>query len=275
MYRILKNVGVLAITCFFAFMWGLRLRENLIEQSTPSLQPNYDRLLATEEDERSELWGIYLTDQVSVGTVRATFRRQYDGSITTQVVTTLRRSLAELLGFDKGVDLIYHSEYSPLIGLSSFSVFCDAAELQLLGRIEKGEIRLSGWLAQERIEEVLPYDAGDVTGTVLTPTFATPTLQKQLGQRWAVRVVDPLTGGVRRIDITVVQKTQATLDEEGPPETIYKLNYVMGRSSWYAWVRENGQAIVQGAPLPVVLRREDLPQEVIRNLKVGAEPADR
>jgi hypothetical protein len=273
MERFLKYLAVAAITVLFAVMWGVQLREHVVEEYAPSLQPNYDGLLATEEDIRTETWRICF-GEIRVGETKVELGRQQDGSIWMDSVTKAEPALANLLGLGEGLDLHFRAEISVLTGLRSFSLYCEAAELEMRGAVEGREIVISGLLGDQKISETLSYGGGDITGTVLSPITAAPRFMPEMGQRWSVRVVDPLTGSVGRIDVTLLEKKEIKLPGGEQPEPVYMLGFVMGTSSWYAWVDGKGQALVQGTPLGVELRRGDLSGAVLAELKLRQRPAD-
>ena len=274
MHRLIRSALVLGVTCFWAAMWGTQLRDHLIIGSAPVAKPDYGALLRSEETERHETWRIYFSS-FNVGKVDVDYRRQGDGSIRSTARMTVEPRVSVALGFAEGLSLQFTADLSPFSGLRSFEVFvgphdpeapCLAA---LQGEVHGDTIHVTGLIGSQKIDKTLPY-AGDSVGvTALSPTTATPSLDGPLGERWRVGVVDPLSGDISYIEVSVVERKRVAVWREDRLELVHKLCYIRGSSSWYGWVDDQGQALVQGTPFGVVLRREDLPAETVAALDVG------
>jgi len=272
MPKLARYVLVLAIAAFCAATWGLLMREHLIVKHTVNIDANYDGLLDPEQDDRTATWGLYL-GQTRVGMATTHYTRQPDGTIWARADTSVSRKVTQFLGLEDDIELNFTAQVSPLRGLLAFSLACDAVDLLVQGKVEGSQILLNGHLGEEQITETVPYQGRALTGTVFSPMAAAPRLaERNIGDLWMVDLLNPLTALPQSVSIALREKTRITLEDV--PETVYKLGFAMGNSSWYAWVRENGEPLVQGTPFPVHLRRTDMPQEPLMRLKLGPRPLD-
>lgn len=282
MGRFLQSAAVLAIACFFALMWGVYLRANLFAPASGLGAPaGYDSLLEPGQERRTMTWGIYL-GELRVGSSTTDIRRE-SGDLTAIRTTTrftdrVTRAVRLLAPVEGDLVVEFRADVSPLLGLRSFRLNVDALDILLQGIPQDDGLRLTGHAGDRAIRETLPFERRNVVSSTLTPVAAAEGLtEASLGQSWEVTMVVPLTSQVRTVQVTPVERRTLVVSTEpdAEPEPVFKLQFRMGADSWVAWVRADGDPLVQTLPppLPVVLRREDLNTDALGQLPIGAATA--
>jgi hypothetical protein len=58
------------------------------------------------------------------------------------------------------------------------------------------------------------------------------------------------------------------LERDAEPERVFKLRFELDNRYWGAWVRADGEPLLQQLPppLPLVLRREDINEKALQTL---------
>jgi hypothetical protein len=272
--RVLKAAVVLLVAVFFAGMWGLYLRRHLVEQPSTGLQAGYDNLLQPEENERNMTWGIYL-GPTRVGRSHTRIVRQATSAVriesTTQLSPGATRAVASITGSEEPVVMNFHAEVAPLRGLQSFHVDVEALGVKLDGRVEDESLVLSGKVGSTAVKESLPMGRKPVVASSFSPVSSVSDItEESIGQSWQVSIVQPLTGQVQQVTVTPVASTMVPVDLErdAEPERVFKLRFELDNRYWGAWVRADGEPLLQQLPppLPLVLRREDINEKALQTL---------
>jgi hypothetical protein len=280
MERFLKNAIVLLIAAFFAVMWGAYLRANLFAPSAGA-GPGYSSLLEPGQDSRSMTWGIFL-GEARVGRCTTVIRRQTPDLTSIETTTHFSRQVAKLVKLIASVQgdlvVVFRAEVTPLKGLQSFSLQVDALDVLLQGIVRGEELDVTGHAGERKIREKLRYERSGVVSSTASPVAVAGGLtEDSLGKPWTVSMVMPLTSELRTVEVTPVEQRTETIstDAGAEPEPVFLLSFRMGSDTWMAWVRADGEGLVQTLPppLPVVMRREDLNSEAIGQLPVGVPAA--
>jgi hypothetical protein len=250
--RAIKFTLVLAVTVFFAVMWGMLLRRHLVLVAPAAFQPSYESLLRPDENERVEHWGVYFVGS-RIGQSELKVSRNAEGEIDVVSTTsiTIDPALHVLLGLPAKLDVRFEASISPLVGLRNFQVSADSINTRLFGMIVDDKLSIVGHVAAQHITTDLPYSSSVFLGDVFSPFSSLPELSKaDVGRSWSVDMVNPLAGGVQHVSVTVGARRQIELD--GKRTRVYR----------------------QGTPFGLTIRREDLSEEVVRQL-LSKEPAVR
>lgn len=273
-YRhLLKYAAVLAVTAFFAVMWGLLLRSHLTFDRPGGLQPAYDRLLGLDEEKRSTSWGIYF-GEMRIGTSEVTISRDESSALSVESKTRIKLgpALRYVVGIVGELDVDFRAAVSPLRGLQYFSAESALLNTTLQGSVQDGVITLFGHVGEERIRSSIPFEADRLMGQVLSPLTALPKLEKRdVGRSWAVDIVNPLAGQIQEVMVSVEDHRQVEIG--GDATEVLQLSFTSGSSRWVSWVTEEGDVLIQGTPFGLTLRREDLSAAVLRELTADAGPA--
>lgn len=251
-------------TVFFALMWGLHMRANLVAPPAGDYFVDYETLLRPDEvDPPPTVWGIYLGD-LKVGGCTIKITREENRDIMVRAKTTATKAVTAVLGFEEGLDIEFQASISPLRGVHMLWVNSEQADIRIRGKLVDGEMHIIGRIGNQKVKTSIPHNRNWILGGALSPMTVMPELNRNMiGASWTLRMLDPLSGGVRPMEVTatVVEIADIVLDEQ--PEPVFKLLFRTRRAVWYAWVRQNGELLVQGSPLPIILRREDLPADVM------------
>ncbi len=264
--RILRYAVVLAVTAFFAVMWGALLRRHLGMPPAEAVQPDYDALLAPGQDERSTSWGIYF-GATRLGSSTTTFRRQDDGTISIRTDSEIRLTPAAryLIGVVGTLDVTFRAGVSPLRGLTYFAAESQLLDTTLQGTVRGDEILVTGRTGERRVRTTLPFDQGNLVGQALGPMTALPDLSAaRAGLTWSFDMVNPVAGSLQRVIGTVDRVRELEID--GREVRVLQLSFATGGNRWSSWATEGGEVLVQGTPFGLELRREDLPPEVLEEL---------
>jgi len=270
MPRLLRDMAVLGVACFFAVMWGSLLRERIAVSTAPTVMPKYDQLLAEDEDERVSTMGIYRGSQRIGDTTTRIERNKDTGSfdVTSKTRVELKGLASFMFRTGGDLELDFRAEISPLSGLRSFQVTCPRLDVALGGvvREKTGAVRektliVIGIFGGDRVRMDIPYTSDPFVGEVFTPTSGLPDLQRaRIGDSWSLNLVNPMVGSVQNIRVSVKERVRVGSGRDAV--TLVKLAFNSGSRAWHAWVTEKGEVLVQGTPLGLTLRREDLPPHI-------------
>ncbi len=269
--RLGRLAVLLAITAFFAVMWGLLIKQHLRTASATEMRPNYDNLLGPDEQERSSAWGIYFSG-LRIGRLDMRVRRETDGTIEvrTTAAVSINAAARYIVGVSGDLDAKFLATISPLRGLMFFQVDSKLLDASLRGSVHENEIMLVGHVGEERIRTTLPYDPDTLFGEALSPLTALPELREsQVGRSWTIDMVNPITGDVQKVTIAVAGSKRIVLG--GKKVRAFDLTFTAGSSRWASWVTESGEVLIQGTPFGLTMQREDLPADVLGDL--AAPPA--
>ncbi len=271
MERIVKYTLVFGVAAFFAVMWGTLLRRHLPGPQVGSVQPNYERLLPPGESERSETWDVYFGRRI-IGTSRVKVWREPGGIMNIETKTTVDSPAVRLaMGLSGAMEVKFEARISPLHGPVFFAVMSDALGVYLTGEPRGEKVRLRGRAGGQRVDATVPNPLGAFLGNSLSPMVAVGELSKShLGRVWTVNLINPLSG---KMENTAVQVTKVRAVEiDGERTRCFELTFTGGNGRWRSWVTGDGQMLVQGTPVGLVLRRRDLPAGALPGLSVGSGP---
>ncbi len=131
---------------------------------------------------------------------------------------------------------------------------------------------MRGFVAGERVHTELPFTPGVFLGEVFSPFTSLPDLgRSDVGRTWSVDMVNPLAAGVQHVTVHLAARREVELDGKRTP--VYRLDFVTSGSHWQSWVTEDGSVLVQGTPFGLTIRREDLPPDVLDQLRTGTPAA--
>jgi hypothetical protein len=271
--RLVKYALVFSIASFFAVMWGLLLRAHVPTPVAAPVRPDYDNLLKLDEEERFTRWGIYLGPK-RVGRADMTVARLQDGTVSVRAVSELKLDTASrlLFGLSGKLDVLFGATVSPLRGLLAFNMKSKLLKSDLQGSVRGGEILLTGHVGDQRVRTSLPYDEDKLLGEAFSPLTSLPELKKsQVGQRWTMSMLNPITGALE--DVTATVRSYKDIDLAGDDVRVFELSFSARTNHWSSWVTEDGEILVQGTPFGLTLRREDLPRQAIASLSLAGQPA--
>ena len=226
MDRALKGLLVLGVTAFFAVMWGMLIRSHVVVPAEALVGPDYGRLLAPDQKERVESWGIYM-GTTRIGRSDTTFTREDDGMLNVATDARLKLGAAAMVlpKLSGTLDLQFRAEISPLRGLLRFQVASDRLDSALHGTVYEGELLLRGNVAAEKINTAVPYDANRLVADVFSPLATFPELAgAQIGRSWSLDMVNPIAGSVQEVVVAVTRTRTLTLDAE--QVNVYRLSFV-------------------------------------------------
>ncbi len=164
------------------------------------------------------------------------------------------------------LDVTFKAAICPLTGLHDFQVNSEGINTRLLGVVDEDTIKVRGYVAGEHVSTDLPYTPGVFLGEVFSPFTSLPELSKSdVGRTWSVDMVNPLASGVQHVTVNLTARREVKLDGKRTP--VYRLEFTTGSNRWESWVTEDGGVLVQGTPFGLTIRREDLPPEVLQQLR--------
>jgi len=256
------NILALLVACLFALTWGLLLRERIGMSTGPTVVPKYEELLSEGEDRRDARMGIYLGPQ-RIGETQTTVERSTFGSFYVRSLTRVEiKDLPAYMFRTVGdVTIEFFADISPLTGLRSIQVTCPRLDVRLIGTVREGQLVMRGVMAGERITKSIPFMGGPFLGEAFTPMAGLPDLKRaRKGDRWTMLLVNPIVGSVQAIRVTV--EDRRIVGRGADKCTLLRLGFNSGSQVWQSWVTAEGDVMVQGTPLGLTLRREDMPQAV-------------
>ena len=258
-----KTVLVVAVSIFFAVMWGLHIRSRYNGADVQGGPMDYSRLLGPDQDEVQRNYGIYFVG-TRLGTTETTVTRQKDGTLQVQNLTKLEAGsgVQQVLGVSAAVNIEFTALVKPLSGIQHFSLFSDELGVMLNGRPAEDGFRVTGRLHGDRANMKVPVKQRQFIGGLLSPMSGMPELDAEaVGKSWEIPVVNPLQGSVQKVQVRVQDRRSVSVDSD--EWVIYRLRLSTSGKVWHSWVREDGELLIQGTPFALTLRQEDLPEEVL------------
>jgi hypothetical protein len=280
MERALQSLTVLALAVFCALMWGIHVQREALTSTSAGLQATYTNLLAPEEDERSTVWGIYF-GSAKVGSTHTDIVREGRSAIRISSTTRLSPEAAQvvstLTGRDEPLEMVFQATITPLRGLRTFHITVEGLDVILHGNRKGDSLVVSGTVGGRKVRETLPMGRQTVVGSMFSPVSSVSTITAEnIGQSWNLAIVQPLTGELQQVSVAPVASTMVPVDLEtgAEPEPVFKLRFQWQRRVWHAWVRADGEPLMQQLPppLPLTLRREDINKKALAELRLGPEP---
>ncbi len=118
------------------------------------------------------------------------------------------------------------------------------------GKVRDGmlDVKAKGVASVFSLQRSFPYESRSVVYDALRPLDRLPGLQ--VGQRWDMQVVNPLSGAVETARVEVMRRT--IVDWDGEPVTAFEVEQRAGPIVTKTWVRLDGAILRQQVPLPFV-----------------------
>jgi hypothetical protein len=248
-------------------MWGLLIRENSPGVRSVELRPSFDRLLPPDEEQRSASWLAYFGG-VQVGTAYMFAQRMDTDDISVQAVTRIFTNSAAsvLFGSDEDIVIKFEMRVSALRGLNDFRLECKQMGAALIGTLTPDALRVSGVIGNQKVNTSMPFQRDMLVASMLSPIAALPELTgTDVGRTWSFQMVNPLAGGVQQVNVRVAGTREIDLPEQ--TADAFLLQFSTGTARWTAWILANGEVLMQGTPLGLVLQRADLTPEAISQLR--------
>ena len=265
--RVIKYGFVMAVTGFFAAMWGLLLLQHFPASGHSTLRPAYAQLLKPDQNERNEQWGVYFAGR-RIGRSAVEITRDMGGQMDVRSTTliTIEPVMRLLTGLSGDLDVSFEASVSPLTGLHDFQLSSDRIGVRMLGTAGEGALHITGHVGKEPIRTVLPYSPDVMLGETFSPLASLPKLSKSdLGRTWSVDMINPLTGGMQTVTVRVAAMREVEL--AGGKTRVFRLDFATGSSRCASWVQQDGELLIQGTPFGLTLRREGLPPSVANQLE--------
>ena len=262
MERLARYTLIFAVAVFWAAMWGTLLRRHLPGPPAQTGLPDYEQLLPPDEQERETEWDVHFGGRV-IGTSHVRVRREPGGVLNLRTITRVEsRAVALATGLTEPLEVEFEARISPLRGLLFFAVSSDAPPINLVGRPEGEMIELRGRAGGQNVQTTVPGQVRAFLGNSLSPMAPLSDLDEaDVGRRWSVSLLNPLTGQMERTAVEVTEARTVPLD--GEEANCFELTFTSPTGRWRSWVAEDGQVLVQGTPVGLVLRRRDLPAGVL------------
>lgn len=267
--NIFKNIFVLGAAVFFAVMWGLLIRKHVA--GGQAVAPDYSRLLGPGEQRRETTLGIYFLGQ-RFGKTHTVMTRGSDRGLTIRSETEieLNPGLKPVTGISGKIDLEFVAHVGPLSGLERLSFRSRKLNLNLHGYRRDGSLAMTGSLGQEQISTTLSLDESRFVTGIFSPLSGLPRLSENaVGQEWQLHMVNPIFGQVEKVTARLESSRTVTLDLE--EVRVFRLSLSTSTNSWESWLTEDGQILVQGTPIGLTLKREDVDPKVIESLTEEAD----
>lgn len=261
--RIVRDLIIVLIACFFAVMWGLMIRENLANPGTSGAKPDYTALLDEGQKSRQITMGIY-RGNVRIGQTRSNIQRDQNG-IRVQNMTELR--LGDMLSYlapdlDE-LRIKSTADISEIVGLKTVSVHCPQLDVRVQGVVRDKRLKLGGIVAGQKISRDIFLGNRPMLTEALSPLSRLPNLSTASpGDRWTMHVLNPLVGGVQAVRLTLVATHERRVNQK--PTILHQLSFSAGSRRWGACIDADGRVLAQGTPVGLTLRREGMSEELRR-----------
>jgi hypothetical protein len=118
------------------------------------------------------------------------------------------------------------------------------------GKVHDGrmDVKAKGIASVFSLQRSFPYESRSVVYDALRPLDRLPGLQ--VGQRWDMQVVNPLSGAVETARVEVMRRT--IIDWNGEAVSAFEVQQRAGPIVTKTWVRLDGAILRQQVPLPFV-----------------------
>ncbi|WP_165245380.1 hypothetical protein [Paludisphaera soli] len=118
------------------------------------------------------------------------------------------------------------------------------------GKVQDGrmDVKAKGIASVLGLQRSFPYQSRSVVYDALRPLDRLPGLQ--VGQRWDMQVVNPLSGAVETARVEVMRRT--FIDWNGEAVSAFEVEQRAGPIVTMTWVRVDGAILRQQVPLPFV-----------------------
>lgn len=251
-----------SVAAFFLLTW------EVLPELTLGYPPDMRAIAAAGEANPGPVtWAIEVADnrarpdvRRTVGSVTTDSRRMEDGGF--EMTSHVEVDAAELvrrmrLIGDARVELAIDGRYdvSSKGDLRSFDVEVSAAGLRdklmtVKGKVADGvmEVVSRGETALLNRRLKFPYEPKGVVHDSLRPLDRLPGLQ--VGQRWDVRIVNPLSGSVETARVAVEKRD--VIGWNGEAVSVFEVVQTAGPIKARTWVGLDGVILRQQVPLPMV-----------------------
>jgi len=273
--KFIKNAVVFAVAVFFALMWGLLIRERIVARQVDALAAVYDRVLKPGEGRRESTFGIYFMGR-RFGLTRSVVARLPDDSIRARSDTEIDvgPALEPVIGVSGTIKVSFNAIIEPLSGIRHFTLTSEALGVRLYGLCREGELDIAGSLRGRKISTSVPFNQRQFVTDMFSPLSGLPDLDENaVGTTWRLHVVNPLLGGVEQVTAKVESSMRVPTGSGAVLVFLITLN--TSRSRWKTWVNADGEVLVQGTPIGLTLRREDIEPSIMRAIlaREGAIPS--
>jgi len=273
--KFVKNTVVFAVAAFFALMWGLLIRERILARQLEAPTALYDRVLKPGEAQRKSTFGIYFMGR-RFGLTHSVVARLPDDSIRARSDTEIDvgPSLEPVIGVSGTIKVSFNAIIEPLSGLRHFTLTSEALGVRLYGLCREGELDIAGLLRGRKIRTSVPFNQRQFVTGMFSPLSGLPELDENaVGTTWRLHVVNPLLGGVDQVTAKVESSMRVPTGSGTARVFLITLN--TSKSHWKTWVNADGEVLVQGTPIGLTLRREDIEPSIIRAIltREGAIPS--
>lgn len=261
-----------AILLFWVYAAGGLLRRDILPDFWVTPPPDLRSIAAAEEEARPTRWELLVAEDSGLRSLRSVGRavtesKRLDGG-GTELIGRVRFDAGSLLkgtrfhtGNNESLDVSNRLEIDRSGNLRRFLAVVrsasDSLDLVTIEGLVKGravEVTARGPILN--FTRSFDYDPKGMIQNSIGPIDRLPGLQ--VGQRWATRVVNPLTGRVEVVKVEVTGKHAIQWDNgvETTLEVVHHMTPVSART----WVRRDGLVLRQEVPFPfVTLILERLP----------------
>ena len=244
-----------AILLFWVTMMSALVRQQILARTVRPPAGSYSQILsALEETHEDRRMGIYLGGK-RIGQSDTHFRSHLDGSYaidnTTQLKLpslppfTLESCRAELRA-KAYVNADYRLDWFELVFLTP------VYEARVRGNWVGNELQIRLTAGPETHSYSMPLDEDVLLTNTFTPFLGVQDLS--LGETWAMKMFNPLTGQFRDVVVRVARKE--ILQWEGRDVETYVVTVTQGPFQCSAWIREDGEVLKQTALLGLTLIKE-------------------
>ena len=266
MIKFAKSLVVVGSAVLFALMWGVLIGQHALKGEGESARLDYGRLLKEGEQIRERTHGIYFLEN-RLGSTHTVVKRYDSGEIVLRNDTcvNLGEGARYVAGLSGELDVSFSARFSPLQGLLGLIVRSKALGFHLVGVPVNEMLMIRGRLGDRGIKTAVPLVREEIFGGIFVPLGGLPDLSEaELGRTWTIHLVNPIRGELEKV--TISMEGAKLVEVDGERLQVFKLVFSARRSEWDCWVGQDGEVLIQGTPFGLTLRREDIPQSILRDI---------
>lgn len=251
-----RTIGVLAITVFFAVMWGLLLRDNLGQASSPSVPLDYEGLLKPGQKHRKYLWGVYYGKTRVGQTVSTVHRRKSVIVVVNRTEVDLGETVKFLTEGPEKLELEFQAQISDYSGIQSVQIECPQLDIELYGVRQQGDMKLRGHIGSQHVDRKIPMKRNAFLGQTLTPIPELSSLQSVgKGKTWTVELFNPIGGNFQNVNVEYRGRSKQSFG--GRVVEVHQIEFRTRAQTWMSYVNGEGEILRQGTPYGLTLVREN------------------